>query len=342
MLGALLRVGEQFGGERGVLLVGRAARPRAGDRADGHLAGLRFDHHLRRRADQPQPAQLQIEHVRRGIDHAQRAIDVERLRAACARTAAGSSTTWKISPARMYSLHFSTARQNSACRCRSGEIAPERQRDLAARRDVVAELHHRRAQPVHRLVNPRHRLLVCLARVVSVHARRADHQHGLLQMVEDHHQVVEREEEIGQAERVRRRVRQALDVADRVVRRVADGAAAESRQPGHADGAEREHLFLKLGQRVLGPELPRRRPARLDLHFAAARAEDHERVGAEEAVPRQFLAARRALEEERELAARELLIRAHRSQRVRRAACGRPGTTLPCFDRAMNSSRSGL
>ena len=77
VLGDLLRVGEQRSLELAILHLLRAARRRPGDRPDRHLAVLDPRHHLGRRADQRLLAELQVEHVRRWVDRAERAIDVE-------------------------------------------------------------------------------------------------------------------------------------------------------------------------------------------------------------------------------------------------------------------------
>ena len=75
MLGALLRIGEQFGGER--LILGRrlAARPRAGDRADAHLAVAHADQDFRARDDDLEAAEVEEAEIGRGIDPPQRAIE---------------------------------------------------------------------------------------------------------------------------------------------------------------------------------------------------------------------------------------------------------------------------
>ena len=57
-----------------------AARTRAGDRADFHLAFLAAHMNFRRRADERKSVQLQQKHVGRRIDGARRAINVQRRR----------------------------------------------------------------------------------------------------------------------------------------------------------------------------------------------------------------------------------------------------------------------
>ena len=73
-------------------------------------------------------------------------------------------------------------------------------------------------------------VVAALRRFARIDVGMSDDGDGLVDVVEDDHAVVEGEAEIRQTAIVRRRVRQALDIADRVVAGIADGAAAEARQ----------------------------------------------------------------------------------------------------------------
>ena len=78
VLGAFLRIGEQFGFELAVGGFVGAARTRAGDRTDLAEAAGEADVHFRRGADDVEPAaRLQDEHVRRRVHVAQHAVEVE-------------------------------------------------------------------------------------------------------------------------------------------------------------------------------------------------------------------------------------------------------------------------
>ena len=57
-----------------------AAAAGAGQRADGHLAVDHPDHDLRRTAHQRDARRADVEHERAGVDHPQRAVDLERMR----------------------------------------------------------------------------------------------------------------------------------------------------------------------------------------------------------------------------------------------------------------------
>ena len=81
VLGALLAVRLELGGERCVLLVVPAAPARARDRVGEHLVARHLHEHLGRSADELDAAEVQIEHVGGRIDLAQSAVEVEaRLR----------------------------------------------------------------------------------------------------------------------------------------------------------------------------------------------------------------------------------------------------------------------
>ena len=89
VLGPLLGIGQQFLGQPAVFFLGRAAAARAGQRADGHLAVDHADHDLRRTAHQRHARRAHVEHERAGVDHPQRAVDLERMRRGSALPAAG-------------------------------------------------------------------------------------------------------------------------------------------------------------------------------------------------------------------------------------------------------------
>ena len=78
VLGPLLGVGQQVGGQRPVLGLVLAAPPGAGQRADGDLALVDPHQDLRRRADQVEVVEGQKEEERAGVDHPKGAVDVER------------------------------------------------------------------------------------------------------------------------------------------------------------------------------------------------------------------------------------------------------------------------
>jgi hypothetical protein len=135
-------------------------------------------------------------------------------------------------------------------------------------------------------------------------------------VVEDDHAVVEREAQVRNAAVVRRRVRQALDVAHGVVAGVADRPAAEPRQPRQVRRAVAGDEILEHFQRVGVTRLDPRLVAVLHADLLAVGLDPPERPAAEEAVPADLLAADDALEEEPAAVAAEFRERGHRRQRV--------------------------
>ena len=103
VLGTFLGIGQQFGFQRLIFFVGRAAPPGAGERADGHDAVAQPHQDSGLRADDGEAAEIQEEQEGRRVDPPQRPIQRE------GGSAKGTEkrwlgTIWKASPAAMYSL----------------------------------------------------------------------------------------------------------------------------------------------------------------------------------------------------------------------------------------------
>ena len=78
MFRPLLFVRAQFFFQRHVFFRRLAARPCAGDRVERHLAIDHLDQHLGRGSDELKTVHVDVEHVRRGVDGAQRTVQVKR------------------------------------------------------------------------------------------------------------------------------------------------------------------------------------------------------------------------------------------------------------------------
>ena len=78
MLGAFLRIGEQFDFQRLVLVRRGAARARPGDRADRHLVAGDLDQDFRARTRDREGAEIEEVQIRRGVGPSQRAIERKR------------------------------------------------------------------------------------------------------------------------------------------------------------------------------------------------------------------------------------------------------------------------
>ena len=167
------------------------------------------------------------------------------------------STTWKMSPALMYSLHFATAGLERG-RLEVGVVRPRRLADRGhvGQLQVGDALLQPLDEPVHAVAGG----LVAAAQVGRIDVGVGHGRDRLVDVVEDDHAVVEGEAEVGQAAVVGRRVRQAFDVAHGVVGGVADGAAAEARQAGNAAGRGRRPASPPAA--AAGRDAPSRRPGR--------------------------------------------------------------------------------
>ena len=81
VLGALFVVVDELAGQAQVILLVLAARARASDRTRPQDAVLELHEQLRRAGDEGEACEAQQAHVRRGIDDAQRLVDLLRRRA---------------------------------------------------------------------------------------------------------------------------------------------------------------------------------------------------------------------------------------------------------------------
>ena len=141
----------------------------------------------------------------------------------------------------------------------------------------------RLAQPVHQRVDPVHCLLVGLL-YVAIEADVAAHLYPVGDVVEDQQRVHEHELRFRQSQRVELGTRQVFKSSGRFIRQVADSAAGEAGQAFDGDD-------LVLGQFLRdGSERVGAGPAAGSDHLI--------RIGADEAVARQPLAALYALQQE--------------------------------------------
>ena len=197
VLGALLGVGEELGLEREVLGRRGAARPGAGDRADRHGAALDAHEDLGAGADHLEAAEVEVEHVGRGVGPPERAVEregrqVEGLRPALARAPPGrcrrrGCTPWPARPSR------GSARGWCWRPAAPGARSP-RSRLACGRRAV---------EVAHRVHHPLGGLGVGGARVeAGVGPGRADDGDLALDAVDDQHHRGAQHERVGQAERV--------------------------------------------------------------------------------------------------------------------------------------------
>ena len=251
VLGALLRVGEQLGGQRGVLLGRRAARHRAGRRVHDRPRAGHGHQRLRRAADDVVrrlvAGEAQQVHVRRRVGRPQHPVDVERV-----------DVGRHLEPLPQHHLEGVAGADVLLHRLDGVHV-------VAARRS--AHLGHGRSRR-----GPR-RTTRGLRQVGGhgVEARDGvvvgpagedvgDEQHGAVGVVEDREVGRQHHRELGHAEVVGRGAGQPLEPADDVVAEVADQAAGQRRQPGstRASAAARRP---RAAPRAGPVEVRRRRPA---------------------------------------------------------------------------------
>jgi glycine hydroxymethyltransferase len=317
VLGALLGIGDQLGGERLVLVGRRAARPRAGDRPELDAPRRQPHQRLRRRAGDLRLREAQVEHVRRRIDDAQRAVDVERvdvarhveaLRQHHLEGVAGEDVLAHALDRRLELLAGERRRRQLDLRERPGQ-----------RRFQIGQPRPRAAQPRHHLVDPCARALVRLLGLLGArHVRRRHHLQRLAQVVEDDQRVGHHHAQLGQRDARLGPRRQILERAHHVVADPPDRAAPEARQPGRLDRLEvRHHLEQGVGRigRVPGRALGRAAAVDVEpgyVRLAALAAQHRARRDADERVRRPGRAAHHRLEQEAVLAASERGVRRHR------------------------------
>ena len=115
---------------------------------------------------------------------------------------------------------------------RSGEIRPRLERDRRFRVDVAQpKVRAGRSQAIDQFVNAVARSFIGGLGVGSwPDVRLRHHEDRLADMIENHHPIIKRKRKIRQAAIIRRRVRQILGVAHRIVRSVAHRPTREARQ----------------------------------------------------------------------------------------------------------------
>ena len=225
MFGALLRIVDQFLGQRPVFIRRRAAAPRPGQGTVGDDPILDAAHDLGRCPDERDRSRAEIEHERAGIDHAQRAVDVERPGA---RFGAEALTEHDLE--RIAGVDVLPGLLDSGLELGPREVGGHSSVEGAAGRIDVGQLDIRHAtlKTFHKEVGAAAGVGVCGADILLPFEECVgDDEDGLGCVVEDHHAVVEAEREIGDVAVVGRGVRKSFDVPHSVISGVADRAAGE-------------------------------------------------------------------------------------------------------------------
>ncbi len=312
VLGALLDVLAQLLGEGGVLLGGRPAPPRPGDRVQDAVLAVDRDQCLRRRPDDVErdlgrqraarlvrppmvvlghPDQV---HVRTRVGRPQDAVHVERRRRARGRVALRQHDLEGVACpdvvlGRLDLLQVVLARG-------PGPHLDGRQR--VVRRDADRQ---RGDQLLLHRVEPRDRvgpgIVDALVRVVVVDGV-GDQQHRAVGMVEHGEVGGQQEADVGDAELVGVVVRHPLPLAHGVVREVADQAAGQRRQPRQRCRAQQVDRVAQRRDGAAAVVHPARSPPQPD-RLAVALGEHRCAAHADEGVPRPVAPLLGGLEQER-------------------------------------------
>ena len=249
VLGALLRIGQQFDFQRNVFGMRGAARAGAGDRAHGNLAVLHAHQDFRRAADHLGTVKVEEIHVGRRIERAQCAIHIHRPRAerhahALAQHDLEDVASTDVFLHRLHGFHETVAGEAG------NEIFFLQQGRVEHVRVAAAGM----AQAVNQFIQASHRarMRLWLGRVCM-----DDEVQAALEVVEYGEFFRQHQEGIGCAELIRlvAASQARLDVADRFETEIADQPAGEGRQAGHARHAEAFAQAVHFGQGV--GEFPR-------------------------------------------------------------------------------------
>ena len=229
MLGALFGVGQQVLGQALVAVGVHAARPGAGDRAGLEVPPLLAHQHLGAGADERHVRRFEQHHVRARVDHAQRAVEGERLDPPRHPPAAGEHDLEDVPRGDVLLGGEHGAAEGAAVEAR--QVGGGRPGRLPRHGDAAA------ARLLGEQPRQARQLLLGLLEAHLPLDLVGDRQHPLVRVVEDDQGVEAGEQRHGEIEGIGRAVRQPLDEADQVVAEVADEAAGE--RDGTGLGADR-------------------------------------------------------------------------------------------------------
>ena len=297
MLGPLLGVAHQFFGKRLVFLRRLAARPCAGDGADGHDAVAQPHQDFRARSHNGKTGKGEVVQERRRVQPAQRAIEGERRQ--------GEGTAEAL--ARHHLEHVAGADVLLGA-LDDGEILVMRRVGFDGAEGGKIFRHRRRSrgralQIVDRIVQPLGGAGIrrpCIDAVLRPHRR---HDQDLVaHRVEDRDDRRPQQDRVGQAERIGRNIGQLFDEPHHVVAEIAEQPGRHRRQAGrqrHAAFAD-QCPQRRDRRRAVGCEGVGVRPrVAVDLGFAVQAAPDQIGLEPDDRIASARLAALDALEQER-------------------------------------------
>ena len=298
VFGAFLGIGEEFGFEGFVFGVGLAAAPSAGEGAVGDDAIVDAAEDLGAGPDEHAAFSLEVEHVGRGVDDAQGAVDVERIDGGNALETLGEDDLKNVAGGDVLFGLF-----DDVFELRAGHVGRAGRGGGYVERSVAgSELDGGGLKAVDEIVEFAAAVLVggFDGRMV-VDADVIDSEDGFAHVIEGDDLAIEGEIEIGQVAIVAGGVGEffGFDVADGVVACVADPAAGEVGQLGDADEIPVALLgeFGDFGEGVIGVELAGDRSV-LDRDGVVVGDDAGDGLSADEAVTTDAVAADDGFEQE--------------------------------------------
>ena len=237
VLGAFLLVGQQFGSQCGILFRRGAALAGTGDWADGDAVAFEADEDFRRSADDMEILEIEVEHVGRRVQAAQRAVErhragVERLGHALREDDLHDVAFGDVVLGFEYGLLERCFAEGGNGRPRSGPA-------------VRLGMHNWRAQLAEQFLQACPRLLVGAGEA----GFGIDDQRQLAgDVVDDGDFLGEQQADVRRADVVRfvGAGQLGFDIAHGVVAEAADQAAAEARQAGTAAAARKRCMNLPM------------------------------------------------------------------------------------------------
>ena len=293
MFGALFFAGEQMLFVALVFGFVFAARERACDGAVKNITALHFDEHFGRAADDGDVVELQVEKIRRRIDGAQLAINVERVRFCFCGEALADDDLKNIAGtdvflALLYGLQVFGA----------AEIGFDVERAALGARNFSARLFgfDGLLELFARFFDGADSRVVFFAEVAfAAGVNVANDPEAMLDVIEGDDAVIEGQYSVEEADVVAQARWDALDESHHVVRKIADGAGDQRRQAGDADGPEFFHAAAQECDGIFF--FPDDALAAFENARAGCVAENFFRICACESVAGDFFAAFHAFEQ---------------------------------------------
>ena len=317
VLGPFLGIGEQFFGQPFVFFVVVSARPGARQRSYRDDTIHHAAHDLRRAADECHGGRTHKKHERTGIHDSQRSIDLKRIGVNVDLQPLADHDLKNIARSDVFdtlSYGVLEVRLLKVGSVRNLRDAPRI--DIRDRQRVGGgrKLRNHAIDPALRILEGRFRIAA-----VFVQMSHRDHKHGLADVVEDGHVIVEAKAQIRQPAIVLGCVWQMLRVTNHVVTRIADRSTSEWRQLWKMSGLESSEPLANFFERVgcfvlLALVLGNQRDK------VSRGAQFQERIGRQEAISAHLLAADHALEKTRTSSAIDTVKRGHRGQGITKQA----------------------